>query len=122
MKADNAARSRSVFGEPQRLQTIAWAREAAEFCKEAEPGSSGFTWAARFRAIAKYLVNPQAGEAETCDRLCDSNWIAGAQFGWNCGDAGDDARLNEAIAARQRESRKMQGRQFQSRVPRTGGQ
>lgn len=45
----------------------------------------------------------QMGAGNPADRLCDSHWIAGAQFGWNCGieeDHGGRKKLNEAINAR----------------------
>lgn len=37
---------------------------------------------------------------EVHDRLCDSAWIAGAKFGWNCGVAGTIGQLNAAIELR----------------------
>lgn len=45
---------------------------------------------------------PSAGSVseEVHDRLCDSAWIAGAKFGWNCGLAGTIGQLNAAIELR----------------------
>ncbi len=51
--------------------------------------------------IAKIL----AGIPST-DKLCNSHWISGAQFGWNCGideAHGGRRRLNEAIEKRMKD-------------------
>lgn len=37
------------------------------------------------------------------DRIADSQWIAGAQFGFTCGHANDNAALAKAIEGRRRE-------------------
>lgn len=42
------------------------------------------------------------------DAALDRQWIAGAQFGWNCGAVGNIEALNQAIDARRKEIRDWQ--------------
>jgi hypothetical protein len=41
-----------------------------------------------------------APTVEVSDKLMDSQWIAGAKFGWNCGVAGEVERFNNAVDGR----------------------
>src|ERR1043165_7813302 len=38
--------------------------------------------------------------SQQADTRLDRAWIAGAKFGWNCGDAGNSKKFNDAIRAR----------------------
>ncbi len=48
----------------------------------------------------RIATGADAGDQRRAEERLDRAWIAGARFGWNCGDAGNITKLNDAIRAR----------------------
>jgi len=61
--------------------------------------------------LSQLAPNAALGEHDReVDARIDRAWISGAKFGWNCGDSGNNGRLNQAIEAKQKlinESRRL---------------
>ncbi len=58
-------------------------------------------WAKRFATMDRAAAPPAPAVPEgVTDLLYDNQWIAGAQFGWNCGLQEEREKLNAAINAR----------------------
>ena len=69
-------------------------------------GEQCYIWAvtqAEHDLILAALREHEVRAAVCHDAMCDRHWIAGAQFGWNAGSAGDSGSFQMAIKARRRD-------------------